>query len=34
MIVEQIDTTVVVLPGQKISVDDFGNLLILTGAGK
>ena len=31
-IVEQIDTTTVVLPGQSVSVDDFGNLLISTGS--
>jgi N-methylhydantoinase A len=34
MIVEQVDTTIVVLPDQKVSVDEFGNLLILTGVGK
>jgi N-methylhydantoinase A len=31
-IVEQIDTTVVIHPGQEVHVDKFGNLLIRTGA--
>lgn len=31
-IVEQIDTTVVIHPGQRVSVDKYGNLLITTGS--
>ena len=30
-IVEQIDTTTVIHPGQRVSVDEFGNLLITIG---
>ena len=31
MIVRQLDTTIIVHPGQKVSVDDYANLLISTG---